>query len=58
MNFGLVKGQGLNICTFGVVQLRYGLIGHMKESWTKEQLAVIFMAMLNAFGAINFTIPP
>jgi len=30
------KGQTLNICTFGVVQLRYGLIGHMKESWTQE----------------------
>ena len=30
------KGQVLNICTFGVVQLRHGLIGHMKESWTQE----------------------
>jgi len=30
------KGQALNICTFGVVQLRHGLIGHMKESWTQE----------------------
>ena len=36
MNFELVKGQALNICTFGVVQLRHGLIGHMKESWTQE----------------------
>jgi len=24
------KGQALNICTFGVVQLRHGLISHMK----------------------------
>ena len=30
------KGQALNIFTFGVVQLRHGLIGHMKESWTQE----------------------
>ena len=52
------KGQALNIFTFGVVQLRHGLIGHMKESWTQEQLAVILLAMLNALGAINFTIPP
>jgi len=58
MNFELVKGQALNICTFGVVRLRHGLIGHMKESWTKKQLAVILLAMLNTLGAINFTIPP
>ncbi|KAF1870880.1 hypothetical protein Lal_00030190 [Lupinus albus] len=29
-------------CTFEVVQLRRGLIGHMKENWTQEQLAVTF----------------
>ena len=58
MNFGQVKGQALNIFTFEVVQLRHDLIGHMKESWTQEQLAAILLAMLNALRAINFTIPP
>jgi len=58
MNFGLVKGQALNICTFGVVRLRHNLKGHMKESWTQEQLIAILLAMLNALWDINFTIPP
>ena len=50
MNFGLAKGQTLNICIFGVVQQRHDLIGHMKESWIQEQLTVILLAMLNALG--------
>ena len=47
MNFGLAKSQALNICTFGVVRLKHGLIGHMKERWTQEQLAAILLVMLN-----------
>ena len=56
MNFELEKGQALNTCIFGVVQLRRGLIGHMKESWIQEQLTVILLAMSNALEAISFMI--
>jgi len=41
MNFGLTKSQALSICIFGIVRLRRGLIGHMKERWIQEQLVAI-----------------
>ena len=55
MNFGLEKSLALNTCTFGVVQLRHNLISHMKENQTKEQLAIILLAMLKFLGAISFS---
>lgn len=57
MNYGHVRGLTLSIYTFGVVQLRQGLIGHMKENWTREQLVDILLGMLNDRRVLNFMIP-
>ncbi|RDX97302.1 hypothetical protein CR513_19936, partial [Mucuna pruriens] len=48
MNFGLAKSRMSNICTFRVVQLKYGPISRMKENWIQELLDVTLVAMLNA----------
>lgn len=57
MNYGHVRGLALSIYTFGVVQLRQGLKGHMKENWTREQLVDILLGMLNDRRVLNFMIP-
>ncbi|RDX96187.1 hypothetical protein CR513_21198, partial [Mucuna pruriens] len=35
---------------------KYNIIGHMKENWIQEQLAVILLAMLNTLETISFMI--
>ncbi|RDX75506.1 hypothetical protein CR513_44601, partial [Mucuna pruriens] len=36
---------------------QYTVLGHIKENWIQEQLAINLLAMSNALGAISFTIP-
>ena len=55
MSYGRVRSLVLDICTSGVVQLKQGLIGPMKENWTQGLLAVILWDTLRGLKGISFT---
>ena len=46
----------LGIFISGIVQLRLGLTGPMKENWTQEPLDVILLGILSIFGVSSFMI--
>ena len=52
MSYGRVRSLVLDICTSGVVQLKQGLIGPMKENWTQGLLAVILWDTLRGLKAM------
>ena len=54
MSYGRVRSLVLDICTSGVVQLKQGLIGPMKENWTQGLLAVILGDTLRGLKGISF----
>ena len=56
MNCGLARILVLGISIFGVVQLRLGHIGLMKENWTQEQLAAILLDTRKDQGVSSFIV--